>query len=466
MSPAARTLIAIYVISCGLSLAFRCSADVTTAADSATPPQAAASVIAATPVAPAALAELDAPVATATLAAPHPVAKIRAAFTPANQRYAHVRQALALIDPCWDIAAALLLLFSGLSARIRDLATRRFRSRYMRVLVFIAVAGLIAGAVRLPVELFRGYWWEHRYGLSNQSLLDWSVEQLKVYALNIAFIGGTGLLALALLGIERAGRRAWVWLALGMLPVAVAGVLLSPLVFEPAFNRFEPLGNAQLDHRILALAARAGIPARHVFQVDRSRQTNTINAYVSGFGPSQRIVLWDTTLKRLSEDEILAVMGHEMGHYVLHHLWRGIALMWLLSFALFFAAARMVDASIARWGMRWAVRDRADVAALPLYALVLTLLLALAQPVIYAESREVEHEADVFGLEATHLNAAAASAFVKLGAENRSDPDPPALIRLLLYTHPPLLDRVRFAQRYHPWTSGQANQYFHGPAPN
>ena len=429
MRSAARTLIAICVISCGLLLAIRCQADGTTApAD--------------------------------------PIAQIRAAFTPANQRYAHVRQGLALIDPFWDIAAALLLLFSGLSARIRDLSERRFRSRYLRVLVFIAVAGLIAGAVRLPVELFRGYVWEHRFGMSNQSLFDWSVEQLKVYALNIAFIGGTGVLALALLGLERAGRRAWLWLALGTLPVAVAGVLLSPLVFEPAFNKFEPLGNAQLDHRILALAGRAGVPARHVFQVDRSRQTNAVNAYVSGFGPSQRIVLWDTTLQRLSEDEILAVMGHEMGHYVLHHLWRGIALMWLLSFVLFFATARMVDAAIARGGTRWGVRDRADVAALPLYALVLTLLLALAQPMIIAESRRVEHEADVFGLEATHLNAAATSAFVKLGAENRSDPDPPALIRLLLYTHSPLIDRVRFAQGYHPWTSGLANRYYHGPAPN
>ena len=444
MKPAARHLIAICVISFGLAwVAVGNAGDLSQSAP--------AGHSAAGAVQPAAATNSD------------PVAEIRAAFTPASRRYARVRQGLALIDPLWDVAAALLLLAGGLSSRLRTFAERCFRSHYLRVLVFLTLAGLVVFAVRLPVAAFRDFWWEHRYGLSNQSWLDWGVEQLKVFGLNVAILGATGMVALALWGVEHAGRRGWLWLSLGTLPVAVIAVLLQPIVFEPAFNRFEPLGNAQLDRRILALAARAGIPARHVFQVDKSRQTRTVNAYVSGFGPSQRIVLWDTALQRLSEDELLAVMGHEMGHYKLHHLWRGIAWMWLLSFPVFFAAARLVDGAVARWGRRWGLRGAADVATLPLYVLVLTVLLALAQPVVNAFSRGIEHEADVFGLEATHLNDAAARAFVKLGSENRSDPDPPVAIRLLLYTHPPLIDRVRLALAYHPWTAGLPNRYYHGP---
>ena len=407
---------------------------------------------------PSAAARVAPPIAEA-------VARVRANFTPANRRYARVRQGLALADPFWDLAFALLLLATGASARIRARARRLFRRRYGCVLVYVAVVGLAWFVWRLPLDGFRGFWWEHRFGLSNQTALAWFTEQVKALGLDIACFGVTGILALALWGIETAGRRWWLWLAAGTLPVLIAAVLLQPLVFEPAFNQFKPLGDARLDHDLLALGARAGIPARHVFQVDRSRQTRTVNAYVSGFGPSQRIVLWDTTLERLSHDEILFVMGHEMGHYRLGHLWQGVGLAWLASFGLFFAASRLLDRALARFGRRWGVTSLADEAALPLIAGVLGLLLTLAQPAANAWSRRIEHEADAYGIEATRLNAAAASTFIAFGTENRSDPDPPAPLRILLYTHPPLVERVRFALEYRPWERGGRNRYYAGPPP-
>lgn len=393
------------------------------------------------------------------------VARLRANFTPANRRYARVRQALALFEPFWDFGFALLLLASGVSVRFRDLARRAFRRRYGRLLVYAALAGVASFVWHLPLDAFRDYWWEHRFGLSNQTLAAWAIEQLKSLGLGYCFLAGSGLLALALWGIETAGRRWWLWIACGTLPVAIAAVLLQPLVFEPAFNQFKPLGDATLDRGILALGARAGIPAKHVFEVDRSRQTRTVNAYVCGFGPSQRIVIWDTTLERLSHDEILFVMGHEMGHYKLGHLWQGVALVWFASFTLLFVAARLFDSLLARHGSRWGIHSLADEAALPLIALVLGALLTLLQPAANAWSRKIEHEADVYGLEATRFNAAAASTFVKFGEENRSDPDPPLGIKLLLYTHPPLVERVRFALNYRPWQTGRADRYYTGPPP-
>src|SRR6185312_373627 len=137
---------------------------------------------------------------------------------------------------------------------------------------------------------------------------------------------------------RRSPRGWWLWLGFGTIPVIIFALLVSPIAIDPLFNKFTPLKDQQLKERILALAAKADIPSRKVFQVDKSAQTKAYNAYVSGFGASQRIVLWDTTLQGLEQDEILFVMGHEMGHYVLGHVWKGILISSAISLALFFAA--------------------------------------------------------------------------------------------------------------------------------
>jgi len=240
----------------------------------------------------------------------------------------------------------------------------------------------------------------------------------------------------------------------------VAGTLLTPLVFDPAFNKFTPLHDVVLRDRILALAAKAEIPARRVYEVDKSKQTTTYNAYVTGFGASQRIVLWDTTLKGMSEDEILFVMGHEMGHYRLHHIWKGIAVTSVLSFVFFLALGGLAGWAMRRFGARWGFTELHDIASLPLLATCLTVLLFIGQPFINGYTRQVEHEADVFGLEVTRSNDAAARAFIKLGAQNRSNPEPSAIDKVFLYTHPPLIERVRFAIEYRPWEQGRPNRYF------
>jgi Zn-dependent protease with chaperone function len=250
--------------------------------------------------------------------------------------------------------------------------------------------------------------------------------------------------------------------AAGTLPLIVAGALLQPLVIDPLYNRFTPLRDQHLKERILDLAARAGIPGRNVYEVDKSAQTVKYNAYVSGFGPSQRIVLWDTMLRGMDEDEILFVMGHEMGHYRLGHIWKGIALYSALSFFFFFLVARVAGWAAARFGAHWGIRDLGDVAAIPLLAATMSLLAMVTQPVVNGFSRAIEHESDVFAVEVTRDNDAGARAFLKLGSQNRSNPEPSAFVTLFLYTHPPLIERIRFAQAYRPWVEGRANRYFTG----
>jgi len=400
--------------------------------------------------------------AAATLAPVHRdyIAETRASFTPENRAYAHTRVALDFIDPFYTLLICGLLLFSGLSARMRDIAHALSRRRYVRVLVYLTLFLLVTFVMTLPLAWYSGYALEHRYGLSNETFGAWFLDELKVAGFNLVFLGIVPLLALAYRAVERRPRTWWLWLGFGSIPTIVLTVLISPLVFEPAFNKFTPLHDVELKQEILDLAAKAGIPGRKVYEVNKSAQTKKYNAYVSGFGASQRIVLWDTMLKGMEHDEILFVMGHEMGHYRLGHIWKGIAFSCVLTFALCFVAGGMTRWALARFGERWRVRAPYDVGTLPLYAATLTILLLIGQPTIVSFSRGQEHEADAFGLEVTQLNDAAARAFMKLGSQNRNDPDPSPFVRAMLYDHPTAIERVRFALEYHPWDQGQPNRYF------
>lgn len=409
---------------------------------------------------------LDSAQADSALAAltppPDYVAEVRAGFTAENRAYQQTRVALAFLEPLYALLVGVVVLFSGLAARIRDIAHAMGRRRYVRVLVFLAIYTVLGFVLAYPFEWYRGFALEHQYGLSNQSLGEWLTDQLKSLAFSVAALGLVPIVAAAYAAIEKSPRRWWLWLGAGTLPVVTAATLLQPLLFEPAFNQFRPLPDSQLRDRILDLAGRAGVPSRNVLEADKSRQTDRYNAYVSGFGASQRIVLWDTMLKGMREDEILYVMGHEMGHYRLGHIWKGILFASALSFAFFLLLFLIVRGLVRRFGERWGFASVHDEASIPLLALVVSLLTFAAQPIANARSRQVEHEADAFGLEVTRMNDAAARALIKLGSQNRSNPEPSLLVRTFLYSHPPLVERVRFASEYRPWERGEPNRYFHG----
>ena len=390
------------------------------------------------------------------------IAEARAAFTPENRAYQRQRVALAIVSPLVGIAVGLLLLFTGVAQWLRDLANARAKGQWARVLVFFTLYSVIMAVVLLPLDWYSGWALEHRFALSNQSLGDWALDQGKALVFQIVAVGVLPLLALAMRVVDAHPRRWWLWLSLGALPVAAASVLLQPLVFDPLFNKFTPLHDASLRDDILALARRADIPARNVYEVDMSTKTKKVNAYMTGFGSSQRIVLWDTTLKQMSRDEILFVMGHEMGHYVLHHIWKGLAWVAAGSFAVLWLTAWFARALLARFGGRWNVHAAGDLAAIPLLFAMLMWVNYLGAPVANAISRGVEHEADVFALEITHDNDAGARSFLKLAEGNRSDPEPAGWVKLLLFTHPPLGDRIRFALDYKPWERGEPNRAYRG----
>jgi Zn-dependent protease with chaperone function len=413
-----------------------------------------------TRVASAAAADSAAVETLAAAPAPDYLARVRSDFTPDNRAYSARRKMLVLLEPAWAVAVSLVILFGGFAARMRDVALGLGRTRYVRVLVFFVLYTALGFILSFPISWYSGFALEHQFGLSNQTFGTWFADELKGQAVEIVFLGVIPLLALVYRAIERSPKRWWAWLALGTLPVIVFAVLIEPVAIDPIFNHFTPLKNEHLRQAILAEAERAGVPARHVFEVDKSAQTRTLNAYVNGFGASQRIVIWDTTLKAMSEDEILYVVGHEIGHYQLGHVWKGILMISALAALLFYVSFRVMRWAVGRFARAWGFRELHDVASLPLLAATLTVVSLVAQPLINAESRRVEHEADLYGLELTRLNDAAARAFIKLGAQNKSDPEPSAFVRVLMYSHPPMVERVRTALEYRPWEHGQPNRFF------
>ena len=238
-------------------------------------------------------------------------------------------------------------------------------------------------------------------------------------------------------------------------------IVVTPIFIEPLFNKFGPMKNKTLEQHILQLANRAGIEGGRVYEVDKSADTKALNAYVTGLGATKRIVLWDTTIARLDEPELLFVMGHEMGHYVLGHIWKFVSLFSCLILVTLYGIHRTAGWLIARYQSRLGFTELADVASLPLLLLLVSLGFFVASPLALAYGRHAEHEADRFGLEITRDNHSAALAFVKLQQDNLANPRPHWLLKVLRADHPPLGERIDFCNSYRPWEQGQPLEYEH-----
>lgn len=375
-------------------------------------------------------------------AAPEP-ADLAVRVTPEMVRYSYTRYALYFASALVNALALLLLLRAGVSTRLRDLAERKGKNGLARAYVYYPLLTLAYGLLTLPLTFYAGYLLPHEYGLSNQKLSGFLLDGVKGYALSSLL--APPVVALLYWTLRRSPRRWWMAFWVATIPLMVLTILLAPIVIEPLFNRFGPLRDESLRDRILALATEAGIERSRVYEVDASQRTKAVNAYVTGIGGSARIVLWDTLLEKLDEDEVISVMAHEMGHYVEHH----VPLLLLGSIAGSFVVLLLTDrgtrALLARQGDAWGVRGLDDLASLPALMLVLALLNFFGSPVENAISRTFEQRADDFELRLTNDGRAAASSFVKLAELNLSLPSPPPFVEFWMFSHPPLEKRIRRA---------------------
>lgn len=345
-----------------------------------------------------------------------------------------------------------VILFTGLSARLRDLARRIGRRWLPTVAAYALLFTVVTALLTLGLAFYGGYLRPHAYGLSNQSLERWLSEWVKEVALS-----GVGLalvLWIPYLLLRKAPKRWWLYAGLASIPIAALALLIMPVWVDPLFNRYRPMEDKALEIRIIRLARRAGIRYAQVYQVDKSVDTKAVNAYVTGLGATKRIVLWDTLLARLDDDQVLFVVAHEMGHVVLRHALAFILGAAVLTTATLYAVHRIAHRLIARFSTRFGFDRLSDVASFPLLLLVGGLMSLILAPIVLAFSRYQEREADRFALEITRDNRAAATTFVRLQQENLVVPYPGRLYVLWRASHPPLGERVDFANRYRRWKEG------------
>jgi len=348
----------------------------------------------------------------------------------------------------WDFllgsAIAILFLQTRWSARIRDRAAKVSSWRGIQDLFYFILFFLISYVLQFPLAVYEGYFREHRYGLATQTFGPWFRDQMVGLAVGAA-LGGIAVVALYAI-VRRLGKNWWVWgTAVSTFFLAIL-ILISPVFIAPLFNTYKKLGNSQIRDSILSMARANGIPATEVYQVDASRQSTRVSANVSGFLGTERITLNDNLLNRCSPAEIQAVMGHEMGHYVLNHIDKDIlfnGLVFLIAFAfLNFGMLRC----LARWGERWGIREITDVAALPLAVLLFSIFFFVLTPVTNTWTRTQEYEADIFGLNASRQPDGEAEVDLKLGDYRKLDPGP--IEEFIFFDHPSGRTRITAAMRW------------------
>ena len=410
-------------------------------------------------------------------AAPAPTATATSAAAPANiatpasteapvpvpepsakaLRYFQSGNVLWWVGTIWGIVVPCLLLFTGFSARMRDWARALGRNWFFTVALYFVFFALVTFLLDLPFSYYSDFVREHAYGLSLQTFGKWLGDSLK--GLGVGMILGAAILWVPYLLLRRSPRRWWLYTGLLSLPLLAFLLLVSPIWIDPLFNHFGPMQDKRMEAQILALADRAGISGSQVFEVDKSTDTETVNAYMAGFLGTKRIVLWDTTLKKLTPRETLFVMGHEMGHYVLGHVTQSIFFGAALILFGLWIVHRTAAGLIARHRDRFGFGELGDVASLPLILLLFSLTFLLLGPFALALSRHDERESDRFGLEITHDNHACGTAFVKLQQENLEIPRPGLLYKLWRSSHPPLGERIDLCNDYHPWREGKPGAY-------
>jgi len=376
------------------------------------------------------------------------------------------------VDAAYGFAILIAALFLAAGAKVRDWAERISERKWVQGLLVIPILAIAIAILTIPGDLYRHHI-SMSYGLSVQGWASWWTDWAK--GLLLAVILEALLGSLFYLMIRRSPRRWWFYGWLVCLPIIVLVVFVSPVIIEPMFNKYVPLEqkNPELVDQIERVVKRGGleIPRSRMFEMAASEKYTGDNAYVTGFGASKRVVVWDTTEKHMTNPEIMFVFGHEMGHYVLKHIVQAIVASFALSLLFFYVSYRVSGWMLRRWGARWRIRDMSDWASLPLLALLMGILFFLGSPIENGFSRHLEHQADTFGLEVIHgltpdSQQVAAQSFQKLGENWLEYPYINDFFAWWAWDHPTTRKRMHYAQEYDPWSRGEQPKFLKTPAQN
>ncbi|HSW28150.1 MAG TPA: M48 family metallopeptidase [Longimicrobiales bacterium] len=341
-------------------------------------------------------------------------------------------------------AVYIALLATGMSAKMRDLAERVTRFRLVHVATYVVQFTLVTTVLSFPLTVYQFFFREHQYGLATQTFGAWMGDQLKNLALGLVF--GVVFMVVLYAVLRRAPRTWWIWGSAVSVGAFVFVALISPVFIAPLFNTYTTLDDPRVSGPILSMARANGIPASEVYVMDASRQTTRVSANVSGFLGTERITLNDNLLNRTTLPEIEAVMGHEMGHYVLNHVYKMMLFFGVLLVLVFAVLDRTSSWALRRWGARWGVRGMDDPAGFPLLALAVTLIFFVLTPVTNTYIRVQEQESDIFGLNAARQPDGMAAVSLKLGEYRKLSPGP--LEEMIFFDHPSGRTRIHTAMRW------------------
>jgi STE24 endopeptidase len=353
----------------------------------------------------------------------------------------------------WGILVLVCVLGFRWAAGLGSWASGITRKPWLQGFCSVPPLLLLLSLLHLPLSIL-GHHISLSYGQSVQGWGSWFLDWGKAVLLDL--VSGTVVFWMVFLLIRRT-RFWWLWLWVISLPMQVLVVFVLPLVIEPMFYHFEPLAktNPELVEQLERVVQKTGvsIPPSRMFLMKASEKYTSSNAYVTGFGSSRRVVVWDTTINTLPTDGILTIFGHELGHYVLHHIERGLVLGAVISLFFLWIGSHFVNWLIARYGPGWHIASLEDWAASAVLLLALSILSFIAEPLGNAVSRALEHQADVFGLNivqgiVANPQKADADSFQRMGEQALEYPYPSPFVVFWTYTHPPIADRVAFAAHY------------------
>lgn len=372
--------------------------------------------------------------------------------------FSRIKDFLYFISVPLEWLIYLFVLGFGLSKWFRKASSGLTKFSIVHTAVFVLLLSFASWVLTFPLRYY-SFTVSKSYNISVQSFHSWMRDGFVDFW--ISWLLTTIMVAVMYWLIKKYEKKWWVYAWLLSVPFTLFLYFIQPVVIDPLYNKFYPLQDEALKEKILNIADKADIPAENVYEVNMSEKTNALNAYVNGIGSNLRIVLWDTTLNKLSDNQVLFVMAHEMGHYVMNHLYWNLISSIVLSFLGLWIGSVIYRKWVEKYGKSWGVKGIGDLAALPVLLLIFSLLSFAISPVENAVSRKAERDADLYAIEMTKNPEAAVGAFQQLATVSLSEVNPPKIVKWFLYGHPTMLERIHFLDSYNTGKTIDKEEYPH-----
>jgi STE24 endopeptidase len=372
--------------------------------------------------------------------------------------FSRIKDFLYFISVPLEWLIYLFVLGFGLSKWFRKASSGLTKFSIVHTAVYVLLLSFASWVLTFPLRYY-SFTVSKSYNISVQSFHSWMRDGFVDFW--ISWLLTTIMVAVMYWLIKKYEKKWWVYAWLLSVPFTLFLYFIQPVVIDPLYNKFYPLQDEALKEKILNIADKADIPAENVYEVNMSEKTNALNAYVNGIGSNLRIVLWDTTLNKLSDNQVLFVMAHEMGHYVMNHLYWNLISSIVLSFLGLWIGSVIYRKWVEKYGKSWGVKGIGDLAALPVLLLIISLLSFAISPVENAVSRKAERDADLYAIEMTKNPEAAVGAFQQLATVSLSEVNPPKIVKWFLYGHPTMLERIHFLDSYNTGKTIDKEEYPH-----